>query len=491
MMWRCAGSVLGRLPTLSHDVKSVYYRPTVGAAKLDLVVAGMLALPDGRVVDGELGIRDGHIVALADRGALSATDRLDAGSALVLPGVVDAHVHTRSEPAEGLTRATTAAAAGGVTTIVDMPYDDPTPITNVAAFLQKTEAVTREAITDVALWATIAKTGGLDEIEELVSAGACGFKVSTFETHPTRFPSIPDGELYLAMQRIAAAGSLIAFHAENDDLVRRLSSRLEAKGRRDASAHAEARPPVAETEAVGRALELALATAVRVHIVHATVQRAFTLVQRARGDGVDATAETCLHYLLLEETELARQGARAKINPPLRPHVEVEALWRLLAAGEIAYVTTDHVGWTKERKEVPSIFAAKSGVPALELFLPLFFSEAVVRRGFSVGALTRLLCLNPARRMGLWPQKGALAIGADADLVVFDGAKEWTVDEAALHTPAGWSPYHGREVIGAVSRVLVRGRTVFESGGVTGRAGQGRWVRPRTEQALTAAQVSG
>ena len=267
-------------------MKSEYHRPVVSTARLDLVVAGRLALPDGRLLDGELGVRDGRIVALADRGALTAPDRLDAGSSLVLPGVVDAHVHTRSEPAEGLTRATTAAAAGGVTTIVDMPYDDPTPITSVAAFLDKTEAVRREAITDVALWATIAKTGGLDEIEELVSAGACGFKVSTFETHPTRFPSIPDGELYLAMQRIAAAGSLIAFHAENDDLVRRLSWRLEEAGRTDAAAHAAARPPVAETEAVGRALELALATGVRVHIVHATVERAFRLVQRARGAGV-------------------------------------------------------------------------------------------------------------------------------------------------------------------------------------------------------------
>src|SRR2546430_15263720 len=257
---------------------------------LDLVVAGHLVLPGDRLVAGEIGIRDGRIAALADSGALDAERRIEARG-LVLPGVVDAHVHTRSEPGEGITRATTAAAAGGVTTIVDMPYDDPTPITNVQAFLAKAAAVDREAITDVALWATIAKTGGLDEIEELVSAGACGFKVSTFETHPVRFPSIPDGELYLGMQRIHAAGSLVAFHAENDDIVRRLSTRLAANGRVDASAHAAGRPPVTETEAVGRALEFALATGARTHIVHATLQRSFPLVERARGDGANATAE--------------------------------------------------------------------------------------------------------------------------------------------------------------------------------------------------------
>jgi len=444
----------------------------------DLVVAGRLVLPGDRLASGELGILDGHIEAISDPGSLTGSERLDAAG-LVMPGVVDAHVHTRSEPAEGITRATTAAAAGGVTTIVDMPYDDPNPITNVRAFLEKTAMVDREAITDVALWATIAKSGGLDEIEELVSAGACGFKVSTFETHPTRFPRIPDGELYLAMQRIHAADSLIAFHAENDELVRRLSAKLESEGRSDPWGHAAARPPVTETEAAGRALELALATGVRVHIVHASVERTFKLVQRARDDGVDATAETCLHYLLMDEGELGRQGARAKINPPLRSSSEVERLWELLVAGQIAYVTTDHVGWTRDRKETKSIFDAKSGVPALEVFLPLFFNEAVVRRGLSVGLVTQLLSEKPARRLGLWPQKGGLTVGADADIVIFDPDRRWRIDEARLLTPSGWSPYHGREVVGSVETVLVRGREVFARGELMGAPGQGRWVRPK------------
>ena len=251
--------------------------------------------------------------------------------ALVLPGHVDTHVHTRSEAAEGITAATTAAAAGGATTIVDMPYDDPLPITSADAFRAKADAVEREAIVDVALYATIAPRDGLGEIDALVDAGAAAFKVSTFDTHPVRFPRIADDELYLAMQEIARRGSLIAFHAENDEIVRRLSRELSDAGREDALTHAEARPPVSETEAVGRALELALATGARTHICHVTLERGFTLVARARADGADVTAETCTHYLLLDETELVRQGARAKINPPLRPRAEVEALWRLLA----------------------------------------------------------------------------------------------------------------------------------------------------------------
>jgi allantoinase len=455
-----------------------------GLHPYDLVVSGLLALPDAKAFPGELGIRSGRIAAIGEPRILPGHERLDAGDALILPGVVDGHVHTRSEPAEGITHATRAAAAGGVTTIADMPYDDPTPITTADAFHQKVADVEREAITDVALWATIAPTGGLAEIEPLVAAGACGFKVSTFETHPIRFPRIPDGELYLAMQLVKRAGSLIAFHSENDDIVNRLNKQLQAQDRTDPMAHAEGRPPVSETEAVGRALELALATRARVHIVHATLGRSFTLVDRARQDGADATAETCLHYLLLDEGELGRLGARAKINPPLRPRQEVERLWRLFATGRIDYVTTDHVGWTRDRKQTRSIFAAKSGVPALELILPLLFDEAVHRRGLELSNLVRLLCENPARRLGLWPRKGGLTIGADADLVVFNPHRRWTVDEARLVTHAGWSPYQGHELRGTIETVLLRGQAVFANGEVVGLPGQGRWIRPRDAKAI-------
>jgi allantoinase len=363
-----------------------------------------------------------------------------------------------------------------------MPYDDPDAVTTVAAFERKLEDAERDSIVDIALWATIPKTGGLDEIPRLVDAGAIAFKVSTFETHPTRFPRIPDGELLLAMERIRDAGSLVAFHSENDEIVTRLSALLAEQGRVDPLAHADARPPVAETEAIGRALELGLATGARVHLVHVTVERGFTLLERAKADGVDATGETCTHYLLLDVTEHERQGGRAKINPPLRSRAEVENLWRLLAAGKVDWVTSDHVGWLRERKETEDIFAAKSGVPALELTLPLLYSEGVVSRGLPLGRLLQVLSENPARRFGLWPRKGAIAVGADADLVLFDPEARWRVDETRLLTHSGWSPYHGRDVTGRVLTTLVRGRRVFDGGDVVGGPGQGLVVRPHRRE---------
>lgn len=449
----------------------------------DLVVRGRLALPGEEPVPGAVVVRDGRIVAIDERASSSPARReLDVGEALVLPGVVDAHVHTRSALDEGIAPATRAAAAGGVTTVLDMPYDAGTVVQTPEAFAAKIAAVEREAVVDVGLWATVPPDGATEHIPTLVRAGACAFKVSTYETDPVRFPRIADDRLLAVFAAAADAGGLVAAHCENDEIVRAGIASLRESGRRDAPAHAESRPPIAETEAIGRVLELACATGVRVHLCHVTVARGVELARRARDlDSVDVTLETCPHYLVLDENELARRGGEAKINPPLRPVAEREALWEALAGGRITLVASDHVGWPAVRKHGDDVFALASGAPGLELMLPLVHGECV-RRGLGVASLARVLAEAPARRFGLWPRKGALIPGADADLVVLDPDATWEVDPVGLVTGTGWSPYAGRTVRGRVLHTFVRGVEVFD-GATVANPGHGTFVPSRRSDA--------
>lgn len=443
----------------------------------DCVVRGRVARPRCEAEPGAVAVRDGRIVGLAARdAACDAEHELDVGDALVLPGVVDVHVHTRSAPEEGIAAATSAAAAGGVTTVCDMPYDAAGPIADAGAFAAKVADVEREALVDVALWATVPPAGALDQVADLVGAGACAFKLSTFETHPRRFPRIPDDQLLRAFTAIAAAGGLAGVHAENDEIVRAGIATERAAGRHEPLAHARSRPPVAETEAVGRCVELAAATGVRLHVCHATLGRSVAL---ATGPGIDVTVETCPHYLTLDERDLERLGGEAKINPPLRPRHQVEALWAAIEAGTIGIVSSDHVGWPAERKHGEDIFALASGAPGLEVMLALVH-DALRARGLGLALLTRLLAEAPARRFGLWPRKGALAEGADADIAILDPDVRWSLDPARMVTPAGWSPYAGRSVRGRVTHVMSRGELVYAGGALCARPGRGRFVAPAT-----------
>ncbi len=320
-----------------------------------------------------------------------------------------------------------------------------------------------EARVDVALWATVPPRGPVDHVAELAAAGAAAFKLSTFETHPVRFPRIPDDQLVAAFSEIARAGGLAGVHAENDEIVRAgIAAELAAGHDGDPLAHARSRPPVAEHEAIARCLEIARATGVRLHVCHVSTRRGVQLVTQARRDGVDVSAETCPHYLLLDERELARIGGEAKINPPLRAAP--------LAPEGIDLIASDHVGWPRERKHGPGIFELASGAPGVELIVPL------VHDALGVAALVSLVSETPARRFGLWPRKGSLAIGADADILVLDPSAEWEIDPARLVTPAGWSPYAGRRVRGRVVSAFSRGEQVWDGERVRAAPGHGRFV---------------
>ncbi|MGH2866801.1 MAG: dihydroorotase [Solirubrobacteraceae bacterium] len=411
-----------------------------------------------------LTVVDGRV---SDVGA-PTSGGVDFGEALLLPGAVDVHVHTRSYAGEGIAACTGAAAAGGVTTIVDMPYDAGGPVDSLNAFTAKIADVQRDAHVDVALWATVPPRGPIDEVSDLVEAGAAAFKLSTFETHPERFPRIPDGQLLAAFAAIAAAGGLAGVHAENDEIVRAGIAAEQAAGHGgDPLAHARSRPPVAEHEAIARCLELARVTGVALHVCHVSTVRGVELVTAARAEGVDVSAETCPHYLLLDESALVARGGEAKINPPLRSSS--------LAVQGLDLVSSDHVGWPPERKHGPDIFALASGAPGVELIVPLVHDQ------LGAEALARLVSENPARRFGLWPRKGNLEPGADADVIVLDPSVDWTIDPTRLVTPAGWSPYAGRRLRGRVLATFSRGVQVWDGERVSVAPGHGRFVAAARE----------
>jgi allantoinase len=424
-------------------------------------VSGRILAPDGSLPRAGLTLGGGRIESVGQPGG----GGVDYADALLLPGAVDVHVHTRSYAGEGIERCTRAAAAGGVTTIVDMPYDASGPVDSLEAFEGKVADVQREAHVDVALWATVPPRGPIEDVQALVEAGAAAFKLSTYETHPQRFPRIPDGQLLAAFTAIAAAGGLAGVHAENDEIVRSgIAAEVAAGHSDDPLAHARSRPPVAEHEAIARVLELARATGVRLHVCHVSTPRGVQMVATARREGVDVTAETCPHYLLLDESELTRRGGEGKINPPLRAAP--------LAIDGLDLISSDHVGWPVARKHDDDIFAVPAGAPGVELIVPL------VHDALGPAELVRLASETPARRFGLWPRKGNLSPGADADVLVLDPAAEWVIDPGTLVSAAGWSPYAGRRVRGRVIAAYSRGVQVWDGTLASARAhaGHGRFV---------------
>jgi allantoinase len=447
--------------------------------------------PDREPFEGEVVVKDGRIATVLEGQSRTATERiLEARGSWVLPGVVDAHVHCLSDPSEGIMNCTRAAAAGGVTTIIDMPFDAGAPVNNLETFLRKKERVRQEALVDVALLATIRKRGGLDQINPLVEAGACGFKLSLFETDPERFPQIPDDELLEAFRLIAETGIVVGVHAENTDIINGWVARLRSQGRRDALAHCQSRPPVSETEATLRALELAYWTGVRLHIFHVSLPRCIELASWFRNQGLNVTTETCPHYLLLNEKDMERLGAKVKINPPLRRKEDSEGLWKLVKEGAIDFVTSDHAPWQR-RKNRPDIFDNASGAPGVQTLLPLLYSEGVAKGRLSVQRLVEVLCESPANRFGLSPRKGRLAGGADADVVVLNPSERWTIESAELLSSAGWSPYRGMTLQGRITHVFLRGRPVLEDGILAGKPGDGQFLPALRSSTITVADSIG
>lgn len=446
----------------------------------ELILTGRVVDADRVRENGYVAIRGGVIERIGEGlSPPAAKERHDFGDALILPGAIDAQVHSRSQSGqEDFIWSTRSAAAGGVTTIVDMPYDDGNLICTAEKLTQKAREAGEQARVDFALYGTVHPNDGPKHIADMVAAGAAAFKFSTFGTHPERFPRIPPQMLYACFAEIAKHGLAAGVHNENDEMVRAAEAAVIAAGVTDYRSHGMARPPVAEALATAEVYELGAATGCSAHIVHCSIGRGYELCANHRSNGHDATIEACIHYLVLdEENDIARLGGRGKINPPVRSRSELNAIWRHLAAGGVTVVSTDHVSWSAERKSDPNMLKNASGVPGLEVLYALLL-DGLALRGLSPTWAARLLASNPARLFRIGHRKGALELGRDADIVVMTKDARRYDASASGHNVVGWSPYEGREILHRPIATFQRGQMIFDGATVLAQPGAGKFVTP-------------
>jgi allantoinase len=443
-----------------------------------VIVNGVVVLEDG-IEEVEIGVRDGRIADLGAELERGGARVLDAAGLTVLPGMIDAHVHF-NEPGygywEGFASGSSALAAGGCTTYIDMPLNGVPPTVNVAALEQKRRSASASSLVDYAFWGGL-MPGNLEQLPLLAAAGVVGFKAfmsSPGDDQEEAFRRSDDRALLEGMKVIAGLGSVLVLHAEDEDLVSELSARAIAEGRGSAADYAASRPIEAEARAVAKALAYAKQTGCRLHFAHISSVEAVEAIWRARQDGQDVSMETCPHYLTLTADDLADKGAVAKCAPPLRDVKEQAGLWRCLEEGRIDLIASDHSPCPPELKEGADMFSAWGGIAGAQSSLELLVDEGHLKRGIPLTRISRLLSGAPAERFGLSHSKGAIRAGCDADLVLIDLHHAYRLTSDMLFQRHKLSPYVDREIGCKVKLTLLRGMMVYEEGAGTGQERAGR-----------------
>jgi dihydropyrimidinase len=448
---------------------------------IDTVISGGTVVTDSSMFEASVAIDEGTIVAVGEADAMPDADEVvDATGLLVLPGIIDPHVHVHDQfSVDTHETATSAAALGGVTTYIDFAWQawlgDLSPFEEEGTLLEgvhRKQEKGESAIIDYSLHGAITREDPavLDELADVVDAGVTSFKMFTaYEI------GLGNGFMNRVLERIAALDAVGVFHTEDPSVCDELTDLFKAEGKGDPEWYPKSRPDYAEAMAAEDAVRMAQEAGAKYYGIHTSNRKAADVLADFRTDGSKVRAETCTHYLALDDSIYAELGNQAMIAPPIRKPDDIEAMFEHLQRGSLDVVSTDHCGYKLESKQVDNWWDSTFGANGLQASLPVVHDEAVNRRGFSYPFLVRVMSTNVAKTFGL-PGKGTLDPGTDADVVLFDPNETYTITASDNASEADFSIYEGREVTGRVKRTYVRGTLVARDGEVLGSPGHGEFI---------------
>lgn len=470
-----------------------------------MIGSSPLLIRNGRVVTAaddvvaDILIEDGQVAQIGMGLAAPGVDELDATGLYVLPGGVDPHTHVRTgdgdlDTCDGFTTGTGSAACGGTTTIVDFCFQHRGQSFGAALDTWHRRLAEEPPLVDVGFHLAITDLesgGGTSALASVIDGGVTTLKL--FMAYRDTL-MLDDGDIFRVMRWAGENGAMVMIHAENGDLIETLVAGALERGEVEPRSHTLTRPMIAEAEATHRAIELAELARCPLYVVHVTCAGALQHIQRARLQGAAVWGETCPQYLLVGEEDATRVGlpweeaVRYVYSPPARPLAEQDELWRGLANKTLSVVSTDHNPFRLEQKLSGKHFAdIRNGAPGVETRLVLLHEFAVRTGRFNLNRLVELTATNPAKLFGLYPRKGGIAPGADADLVVFDPNLETTIAASTQHTNSDYSLFEGTRVMGAPRHVFLRGQQIVENGQIVAEPGVGKFLsRARMGQQLEA-----
>ena len=449
----------------------------------ELVIRGRRVVTEHGVGPASVLITHGYISSISIfEDVPEGAELVEADDSIVMPGLVDTHVHV-NEPGrtdwEGFETATRAAAAGGVTTIVDMPLNSIPATTTPEAFHEKIKVATGKLHVDSAFWGGVVP-GNSVELARLWEAGVVGFKCFLIHSGVDEFPNVTEEDLREAMPELARLGALLIVHAEVPGPVEACCQSVSDAPARAYETFLRSRPRAAENDAVATLIRLCRETGCRVHVVHHSSADALPMLRKAKSFGLPITAETCPHYLHFAAEDIPDGATEFKCCPPIRERENREQLWQALRDGTIDFVVSDHSPCPPDMKlpAAGDFMNAWGGISSLQLRLPIIWTEARAR-GFAIEDLVKWLCYVPARQVGFEILKGSIKEGSDADIVIWNPDAEFTVEQSMLHHRHKVSPYNGEVLRGVVEKTFLRGQIVYDDGAFS--APRGRVIlRPTT-----------